>query len=480
MKRTRGFTLVELLVVVAIIAILVAILLPAVQRVRASARSTQSKNNLAQMGKAMKHYEGLGRGNVKQAEWQETLKKYADNVDEMFVDPADDNGPASYAFSNKVVQFSRGDNDKIAIIEADELTINIDNENCTGGNATITNGPVARHLGMTNALLYGGSVQTFDPVEIDLVDTSKEPLVIWWLPYREHGLVCGTVVVIDNPNPLPTPSGTEPDPTLDPGASEPSPGDPCVHLADDLTARWTFNSPVTPFWDEALTYAATTDSLNMGRDPSERNGTLICPGGTMDWLNIAGIPDPADESFSVSMWYKPENLARAETLVRKGHSNPGLTGFKLKRWPDGYASNGAGRIRWISFLDNTGGNHQNAAANAFRRISSYQSEDSVGSWTHFVTVVDRSANEARVYTNGSSGSTECIHAYHTPPADCTLPVGAIASPEDFTIAKHNSLPAHVCFQGRMDDLRIYSRALEECEVLQLYNSGDGLPQDGVE
>jgi prepilin-type N-terminal cleavage/methylation domain-containing protein/prepilin-type processing-associated H-X9-DG protein len=66
---TRGFTLVELLVVIGIIALLISVLLPALNKARAASRTTACLSNLHQMGAAWNIYLSENKGHLPSYIW---------------------------------------------------------------------------------------------------------------------------------------------------------------------------------------------------------------------------------------------------------------------------------------------------------------------------------------------------------------------------------------------------------------------------
>jgi prepilin-type N-terminal cleavage/methylation domain-containing protein/prepilin-type processing-associated H-X9-DG protein len=95
-----AFTLIELLVAIAIIAVLIGLLLPAVQKVRLAAARTQCANNLKQIGLAMHNYCDVHGGRFPQSShsgdlsksWIFTLAPYLENVNKIRICPVDPQG----------------------------------------------------------------------------------------------------------------------------------------------------------------------------------------------------------------------------------------------------------------------------------------------------------------------------------------------------------------------------------------------------
>lgn len=190
----RGFTLVEVLALIAIICLLAALLTPAIQGLRESTRATQCANNLRQIGIAL----GSRRahdGRTPDAQAVLTgLGPYVQNErQQIYICPTVaaqglDDG-VSYGVNPCVHKFLT-DSGKIVLMEAWADMLDYE----TSALATWEENVSHRHFGMSNVLYFDGHVDQRAPHEVNpyLPEVGEQIRKTLWKPAL-HGCTCSGV-----------------------------------------------------------------------------------------------------------------------------------------------------------------------------------------------------------------------------------------------------------------------------------------------
>jgi len=186
----RGFTLVELLVVITIIGMLMALLFPAINAARSSGRRTQCSNNLKQIGTGYQSFlstHGESGKRLYADGWTVTLKPFMQDVTLMYICPDDEVahggsggtsgvgsisgvGPAfegeiytSYGMNNEVHRFVH-DSERLLLVEYAKPVADVarsDSEDNWNQMKRL------RHSNSMNVLFVDGRVEGKQEYEID-------------------------------------------------------------------------------------------------------------------------------------------------------------------------------------------------------------------------------------------------------------------------------------------------------------------------
>jgi prepilin-type N-terminal cleavage/methylation domain-containing protein/prepilin-type processing-associated H-X9-DG protein len=136
----KAFTLVELLIVLAIISMLIALLFPAVVASRGAARKTQCLNNLYQMGRAYQVH-CVSHKYLKHDKWSQTLSPYLEYNE--LVCPEAQKDEISYGLNQH--QYPWGTPYKVLFADSTDEMIDIEDWN-----------PPIRHYNQIGVVFFDG------------------------------------------------------------------------------------------------------------------------------------------------------------------------------------------------------------------------------------------------------------------------------------------------------------------------------------
>jgi len=216
-KSSRGFTLVELMVVIAIVIILLALLIPTVSNTMARRRQTECANRLKQIDVARRRAQGDGE-QILSNNWTTVVANYVGAKGDVLLCPDDieTEQSASYAMNNRVHRFDDRDGSRIVMLDYRQTEANLvvreaaDQDDWTADAGLYA----ARHLEGINTLLHTGAVKTYRPEDIDPRDCDLYKQ--FWRPHQDKQFELDECLEEEEDTSEPTTNPPPPEEEVDP------------------------------------------------------------------------------------------------------------------------------------------------------------------------------------------------------------------------------------------------------------------------
>ena len=293
--RARGFTLVELLVVIAVIVILIALLLPALGSAREKGRQARCQSQLAQLHKAWTTATAKLPSPLAAALWPQKLTPYVEQQTQVYLCPSD-TLPASgvsYGMNNRAFRLEPPDNGRIVLLDYKAVEAKVVGYKFQSIHDSWTAEQSPRHFQQMNVLFVGGHVEPRTPESIDprYCATYKK----YWQPAHDLSLSLGGCLL---PGGTPSPTSSSGSATAGTMATSGTLGSASTSGVSTTTSTSAATSTVGTTTTAGTSTASATVGAATSSSTSAGSTTTTSTGGSSTGApQISACGEPAPNGY---------------------------------------------------------------------------------------------------------------------------------------------------------------------------------------